>query len=311
MIQQITLPSAEQKTPEPTVKKPVVSNNPAPVNRPVPLSSTRSITNPSVQPNTPSAPAMSGLSAYEQTQQFLKNQILSIQRKSKNLKESERSILFQSIAALSASVALGLAFIFFIFPLLIRFAGNWGNLAVFQQSDSIPPRIPAFAAPPEATQESSIILSGFGEPKSKIVVVKNGQQSENTQVDDNGEFSLNVGLNEGENTIALFSVDEAKNESANSKTYTISFDKTPPEVDWQTPEDKKVVKNLREQSIEVKGTANEAAKVYLNDKFVANSPDGNFKTNFQLNQGDNALSLKVTDNAGNETVVERVVSFKP
>lgn len=313
MIQQLTLPPSPSDTNNQPIKKSGTQVNPAPVNRPVSLSSTRSTPSSSTtSQNAPdSSSAMNGLSRYEQTQQFLKNQILSIQRKSKNLKDSERSILFQSIAALFGSVALGLAFIFFIFPLLVRFAGNWGNLSVFQQSDSIPPRIPAFAAPPEATQENAITLDGFGEPKSKIVVVKNGQQAENAQVDDKGAFSLKVGLNEGENTIALFSVDEAKNESANSKTYTISFDKKPPEVDWQTPEDKKVVKNLREQSVEVKGVVNEPAKVYLNDQFVANSPDGNFKTHFQLNQGDNTLILKVIDIAGNETVVERVVSFKP
>lgn len=307
MIQKIAPPpSSTSPTPPRNPISSGVSQNPAPVNRPVSLNQT-------AQPIVakPSNALFNPLARYEQTQQFLKDKILSVQRKSQNLKETERTLVIQSIAALSGSLALCLAFVFLIFPMLIRFAGNLSSLSVFPQTDTIPPRIPAFAAPAEATQESSITLNGFGEPKSKVIVVKNGQEAATVDVNDAGEFNLSLNLDEGANEIALYGVDEAKNESSTSKTYTVNFDQKPPEVDWQTPEENKVVRNLREQAVEVKGKANEPAKIYLNDQFVANSADGEFSTQFNLQQGENKLTLKVTDSAGNETVVERMVSFKP
>lgn len=288
--------------------------NPAPVNRPIDLNQPRTVaeTTPAEKPGqTPLTARLNPMARYEQTQKFLKDQILSVQKKSRNLKETERTLVIQSIAALSGTLALIIGFIFVFFPLLIRFAGNLGNLTAFTQSDTIPPRIPAITAPVEATQEDHVDLAGFGEPKSKVFVVKNGQEAGSTDVNDAGEFTLTVALDEGQNEIQLYSTDEAKNESATSGKYVINFDKTPPEVDWQSPEEGKVVRNLREQSIEVKGKASEAAKIYLNDQFVANSADGNFSTTFQLQQGDNKLTLKVVDAAQNETTVERTVSFKP
>ncbi|MEO8581039.1 MAG: Ig-like domain-containing protein [Patescibacteria group bacterium] len=278
--------------------------NPAPVNQPVQL-------NQAPTPKPANSLPFNALARYEQTQKFLKDQILSVQNKSKNLKDTERTLLIQSIFALSTSLALVLVFIFFFFPLLIRFAGNLSNLAVFPQTDTIPPSVPTFAAPVEATQESSITLSGFGEPKSKVILVKNGSEAGNVVVGDSGEFNLEVNLDEGENKIAAYSVDLAKNESSMGKQYTVKFDQTPPEIDWQSPEENKVVKNLREQSVEVKGKVNESAKVYLNDQFISNSSDGSFDTQFMLKQGDNILTLKAVDVAQNETQVERTVSFKP
>lgn len=286
MIQQISAPPSVTPTPDEKLSATTV---------------------PAVQSSAPTA----AISKYEQTQKFLKDRILAVQLKSRNLKDTERKMLIQSVTALGGSFVLCVVYLFLVFPLLIRFAGNLSNLSVFPQTDSIAPRVPAFSAPPEATQESSITLEGFAEPKSKVVLIKNGQEGDNTEVNDEGAFSMQVNLDEGENTLALYSIDEAKNESSVGKEYKVVFDKTAPEVDWQTPEDQKTVKNLREQTIDVKGKANERTKIYLNDQFISASSDGEFSTTFLLQQGENKLTLKVVDEAGNETSVERIVFFKP
>jgi hypothetical protein len=329
MIQKLVPPPSAQSTPKkPQTAEP--ARNPAPVNRPVdlnrmPAQMVKPVVKPATRPmaqaevsvsqnqaqsqhtntSTHSNPTVNNpaLSKYEQTQKFLKDQILSVQRKSKNLKETERKLLYQGLGALGGSFLLCVGF--------IRFAGNLSSLSLLPQTDKIAPRVPAFAAPDEATQEDTITLNGYAEPKSKVVLVKNGSEDQTITADDSGEFSLEVHLDEGINELSLYSVDEANNESVLSKTYTVNLDRTAPEVDWLLPEENKTVLNLREQTIDVKGKVNERAKVYLNDQFVSYSPDGNFSTTFQLQQGDNKLTLKVIDDAQNETVVERTVSFKP
>jgi hypothetical protein len=168
MIQQIpappSIPTSDPKTP------------------PIPVSST------------PAAAPTPALSKYEQTQRFLKDRILAVQLKSRNLKDAERKMVVQSFVALGGSFILCVVYIFLIFPLLIRFAGNLGNLSVFPQTDTIAPRVPNFAAPPEATQEASLNLDGFAEPKSTVVLIKNGQEDGRTDVNDEGAFTLPVNL---------------------------------------------------------------------------------------------------------------------
>lgn len=318
MIQRITAPpSSMPVSPKPPVAPgpvpaPPVTRVATPTATSAPTVSSASSTSPS--PRTPISPAPSqqtALSRYEQTQKFLKDQILAVQIRSRDLKADERKMVIQSCVALGGSVVSVLVYVFLVLPLLIRFAGNLSSLKVFPQADTIPPRVPSYAAPVEATQEDKVTMTGFAEPKSKVVVVKNGQASEKADAGDGGDFSVDVSLTEGKNTIALYSVDDAKNESSVGKEYTVTMDKTVPEVDWQTPEDQKTVKSLREQTVEVKGKVNESAKVLLNDQFVLVSQDGNFSTTFQLQEGENKITLKVTDAAGNETQVERTVFFKP
>jgi hypothetical protein len=259
----------------------------------------------------PQKVASAGLKAYEQSQQRVKQQILSAQMKSRLLKDQEKTMLTQSAMAFFGSIVLMVLYVFVGVPLLIRFAGNLSGLSVFPKTDTIPPRVPAYAAPAPGTQEETLNITGFAEPKSSVVVVKNNNEDVKTEADDQGSFSLDIKLDEGKNTIALYSIDTAGNESSLGKPYDVSFDKTPPEVEWETPEDKKTVKNLREKSIQVKGKVNENAKVYLNDRFVSSSNDNVFTAQFELQEGENKLIIKAVDPAGNEGISERIVYFRP
>jgi hypothetical protein len=53
--------------------------------------------------------------------------------------------------------------------------------------------------------EASLNLDGFAEPKSTVVLIKNGQEDGRTDVNDEGAFTLPVNLDEGENKIAVYS----------------------------------------------------------------------------------------------------------
>lgn len=263
------------------------------------------LTNTTVSSSTPP------LRAYQATQVANERQVLLGQRRASLIKDEEKKIIQQILGSLALTVVLLLIYVFLVLPLMIRFAGNIGNLTAFQQKDTIPPRVPAYSAPPQAIQERSIDISGFGENKAKIFAVKNGKESGETVIGDNGEFKISISLEDGSNELALYSVDEAGNESSLGKTYTIISDDKDPEVEWTTPEDKKVVTNLREKIIDIKGKVNESAKVLLNDKIIGLNESGEFSTSYSLNQGGNTLKLIVTDLAGNSVEQERIVEFKP
>jgi hypothetical protein len=249
-------------------------------------------------------------SEYEKKQEVVKEQIMATQRKSVQLHTLEKKYLTQSAAAVGASVGLVLLFIFILFPTMIRFAGNLKGFSVLK-SDTIPPRIPVFAAPPLATQESSVSLSGFAEAKSTIVLVKNGQESERVQANDSGEYTLTLNLDDGDNTFTMYSIDEAENESNVSKPFVIKKDNEAPELTIEAPENDRTITNTRERDVEVKGKVNETAKVFLNDSFVSVDGDGNFSTTYTLNEGANELTIKAVDQAENTTEEKRTVTFKP
>jgi hypothetical protein len=255
--------------------------------------------------------ASSSLSMYEQTQRRLKDQILTVQRHSRAMKSQEKTILYQGLGAFGASFILVVLFIFFIVPLLIRFAGNLSSISVFPQTDVIPPTVPVFSALPQAIQENTLEISGYAEAKSQVVGVKNGSENTRVEANDKGEFKINVALDDGENKISLYSVDASNNESSLSKEHIVLYDIEDPELEWEAPEDQKTIRNLREQSIEVKGKVNEAAKVTLNDRQLSLSSENTFSTQFRLENGENKLKLKVIDLAGNEIEQERTIFFKP
>lgn len=252
------------------------------------------------------------LTAFQASQNALHRRLMDYRRRlNQDNMTQNRRIFFQGVMALGGSVVMVLAFVFLVLPIMIRFAGNLGNLANFTQGDQIPPRVPVYSAPPAATQDSSINLTGFGEPKSEVVIVNNGRESTRSVVSDEGDFSLSLELDEGENKFSAYGIDPAGNESGLGKEYIVLFDREAPEVEWESPEDGKTITNLRERTVAVKGKVNETAKVTLNDRFVSVDTEGNFSTNFELQQGENVLLLKVTDQAGNEVEIERKVNFRP
>lgn len=306
MIQKISAPPSTEKPrlhsqmksipTQPVASQRVVPQSPQPV-----AQGTVPATKPTINP----------LSMYEQTQRKLKEQILAVQRQSRNMKSQEKTIFYQGLSAFGASFVLIIIAIFGIVPLLIRFAGNLSTLSVFPQTDKIPPTVPVYSALPQAIKETSLEIKGYAEAKSQVVVVKNGSESNRVTTPDNGEFTVSVSLDDGDNKIALYSLDESNNESQLSREYIVRSDNTSPEVEWESPEDQKTIRNLREQTIEVKGKVNEKAKVFLNDRQITTTNENEFSTQFRLENEENTLKLKIVDLAGNEIEQERMVFFKP
>jgi len=257
------------------------------------------------------ARVVSPLETYEHKQESIKQQIMATQRNSVKVKEQQKNILVQTLGIVVLAIVLMLLFIFLLLPGALRFSASLKSMSVFQQEDTIPPRTPSYSVPISATKESSLEISGYGESASKVIAVVNGTEYTTVDISEGGDFSLSIELSDGENKIALYSKDAAENESSLGKEYNVIKDSTIPEVEWNSPEDNKIVTNLRDKQIKVEGTLNETAKVYLNDTIVFVDDEGNFEDQFNLNDGENTLILKAVDRAGNEVEMTRKVTFKP
>ncbi len=222
-----------------------------------------------------------------------------------------RRLFTQSMVFFGISGVVWLLFLFVLMPLMIRFAGNLNNLSFEAQDDKMPPRVPSFSVPQTATNSARIKIAGYGEAQSTVVLVRNGQQEEKVVADDEGEFSVEFNLEEGKNSIAFFAIDQANNESTLSQVTEVTYDKDIPELAWDEPSDQKVVTNLREREIKVSGQTQEQSRIFLNDKLVFGDSSGKFSDTFYLNDGENVLTLKVVDPAGNEIEEKRTVFFRP
>ena len=221
-----------------------------------------------------------------------------------------RKLFAQSVLLFGASGVIWLIFLFVLMPLMIRFAGNIKPLAD-SNMDDLAPRVPSFSVPQSATNSAQLKITGYGEPDSTIVLVHNGMQKQTQTVNQDGEFAVEFDLDKGENKIAFFSTDEAKNESKLSQERIVTYDDDIPELAWDQPEDKKVITNLREREIKISGQTQERTKVYLNDSIVFVDNSGKFNDTFYLQQGENELTLKVVDEAGNQIEEKRTITFRP
>lgn len=114
-------------------------------------------------------------------------------------------------------------------------------------------------------------------------------------------------LKEGSHTFSVKAKDEAGNESE-VLTYTFIVDITPPPLEVTSPQDGTQAKD---KLIDITGKTEPNIKVDINGVVVNSDSEGNFTASYSLNEGDNLLTIKAIDKAGNETVKKIHVIYKP
>ena len=214
---------------------------------------------------------------------------------------------------LLVAVGILLAFLFVVLPSFIGFVNNFFNSAdPFQQTDAIPPQIPIVSAPVSATNSATLVISGFGEPVSQLVAVHNGAKQEALTIAEDGSFKQEIELQDGENTLSFYSIDEAKNESALTKDYSVLFDAAPPVVAILEPADGSSFESRAQQTITLKGEVQEewGAKVYINSRVIFPKEDGLFSYAIRLEEGENTIEVRAEDKAGNTSTTTVKYNFK-
>jgi bacillopeptidase F len=212
---------------------------------------------------------------------------------------------------------VGLVFVLLQFgiPLLIRMAiflsERGGSALTGESEEQLILSAPSLDAPPEATSETSLRLTGYGPPDTTLSVIINGKVTNETLLSEDGAFDLRVELREGQNTISAKATDNRGNESPRSTSWKVVRDTEPPELVVEFPEDNASFRGEGEKTVEVAGTTDDDASVIVNGRVVILSGDGNFSTRLELSEGENGITVSSVDRAGNETSQELTVNWQP
>lgn len=233
---------------------------------------------------------------------------------SRKVRKEKKKVLSQSIIMIGVAVVLFLTFIFVIIPNFFNFVSNFLDSSTpFQEVDDIAPQIPIISAPVSATNSAQLSISGYGEPESEVILVQNGMKKDAIKIAEDGSFSFDLQLEEGENKISAYSVDAAENESAVTKEYITVLDTNAPSIEISDPADGSSFETRSNQSITITGKTDDndaGVKVYINGRLVFPKSDGTFSYTYRLEEGENKLEVLAQDKAGNSNKIEVTYSFR-
>lgn len=149
------------------------------------------------------------------------------------------------------------------------------------------------------TRDPVVLVSGTTEPNATVVV--NGVDA---AVNPSGQFSVEIGLQEGTNAITATATDAAGNQAQTSVSVTL--DTTAPAISITSPG---ADANVTVPTVTVTGTTEPGAKVTVNGQTVSVDGSGSFSTQVSLTQGANLITATATDTAGNSASSTVVVTY--
>lgn len=180
--------------------------------------------------------------------------------------------------------------------------------------DTIAPSPPTIFSLPEATNSAALNVKGFAEPGGTVILFVNESQKDTQIADKEGRFSFNdLRLETGENRFGALVKDSSENESRTSTTQTVVFDKEPPKLEVNAPEDGDTVSEEKGKQtfVNVSGNVDGGAKVTVNGNLAIIREEGKFEHRLLLTEeGENTIKIEAKDAAGNKTVVEKTIIFK-
>lgn len=230
---------------------------------------------------------------------------------SRRVSSEKKKVVHQTVILLLVAFVVLLAFIFIVIPGFFKITGDFFDSSTpFQQVDNIAPQVPIISAPPTATSSANLKITGFGEPESDLILVVNGKKDDSIKISDDGSFEIGLILDEGENLISAYSVDEAKNESSITREYKTLLDTEAPKLEIIEPADGSSFESRSKQSINLIGKTDSGAKIYINKRVVFPNDDGEFEHTILLVEGDNKIEVQAEDKAKNSTKLELTYHFK-
>lgn len=192
-----------------------------------------------------------------------------------------------------------------------------GSLAVFQKKSApVAQKYDETLAPPilnipfDATNSATINIDGYAAPDTTIELYNNDTLVQKSFTDSSGEFVFSqVALQIGRNYLYGKTIADSKT-SLPSKGIKLDYSNEQPNLSIETPADNQVISGDRTLKISGKTDPNDAT-LTINNKQVYIDGNGNFSDTFQLNDGDNQITVIATNKYGNSAVVSRKVTFNP
>jgi bacillopeptidase F len=163
---------------------------------------------------------------------------------------------------------------------------------------------------PYATYSAEIRVSGKVKGDVTILLYVNEEQTDKTKPKEDGTFSFaNVTMKNGANVISAKATDDKDNASDLSEVLTIQVKTNKPTLDITTPSENEEITGEK-QITPVTGKTEPDNSVTINDRFVVVKSDGSFSYDLSLKEGEQTITIIAKDQAGNETKMERKVTYK-
>ncbi len=228
--------------------------------------------------------------------------------------KNNRSLLIQ--VAVLAIIIIGLIalFLFAIFPGLVHYTGVKNSANYTPPEKQIKPQAPTFNAPPAHTNVDELILTGFAPADSQVQFIINDdtEPANLLSVGANGDFTFSFRLREGDNTLQAYTISQTGLESNLTKTYTINYDQSIPEIVIDNLQQESEIVGKDKKSLTIRGSTEAKATVLVNTQKTFADDEGNFELTYLLQAGDNNLAISASDDAGNQSeTLEFKVKFTP
>lgn len=201
-------------------------------------------------------------------------------------------------------------------PVLVKIASFFSDINTSStpsgELDTTPPVTPRFNLPADAVNTNPISISGFTEGGAKIIIYLNDFEYKQVVAGEDGSFTAGeIHLNEGTNHLYVIAVDSSGNMSAPSAKIQITFDKTPPPLEISEPPNNSTFSGSSKKKLVIKGLTDPLAQFRVNGNLEFLTPEGNFTTTYNLNEGENIIKFEAIDPAGNKTEKELKITFVP
>lgn len=203
----------------------------------------------------------------------------------------------RAVAMFAASGLIFVLLLLFGIPAVFKLTSvilNMRKATVAQNDPSFAPNTPRLSQNYEATNSAQINIEGATDSKIIVELFQNNNSLGTTIAGEDGTFSFDINLINGENNFAAQSISSNGKRSPLSATYKIYLLNKPPKLEFE----------IKENPYVINGTTDPGTNVTVNDHFVFVDSAGAFKYNLNLNPGDNKVTVLARDKAGNETKKE-------
>jgi len=162
----------------------------------------------------------------------------------------------------------------------------------------------------ESTNSATLKIAGFAEKETKVVILVNNKEQKKVAADKDGRFIADkIQLAEGENIISAKLIKDSQ-ESTSSSPLAVTYKKNPPKLEIEKPaQGEKFFSENKD--ITIVGSTDPGSKVSINDRLVIVDYSGKFSYPVTLSDGENMFTITAQDGAGNQTTVERKVTYNP
>ncbi|WP_432360921.1 S8 family serine peptidase [Sporosarcina sp. UB5] len=149
------------------------------------------------------------------------------------------------------------------------------------------------------TNEENIVIEGTATPTTTISLQNNGEEVDSVVIGNDGRFSFQTVLTEGENEFTAVSQLDGRT-TGTSSPVTVILDTMKPELTITNPKDGD---KTNRETVTVEGTVMDAhlKSVTVNGQQATVSGDGTYSKRILLDEGMNTITVVATDAAGNET----------